>query len=269
MRESSETAAAALVVSHQSSIDRLTLNAPASRNALSIALMERLITEIEASAERGSRALVIGHTGSVFCSGVNLKEREVMRETPQRHSQLLSRLLATLWSYPAPVVCCVKGPVRGGGMGLVACGDIVVCGPNADFGFSEVRIGVVPALIGSFCLAGSSARQLNPWLLSGSTFGATDAMRLGLVTRIADDVGASVSRELTALLRGAPASQRATKRLMRDLTGVDPRHTLSSMQKLSAKVFTTAEAMEGMLAFEERRLPAWATAFDYKAPPAG
>lgn len=257
-RAAATTTGAPLVVSQHGPIDRLLIDSPANRNALSIALMEAAIEAIAQSARREARVLVIDHTGDVFSAGVDLKERLALQDQPQRHSELLGRLLAALWAYPAPVVCRVAGRVRGGGVGLVACSDFVVCSAGADFAFSEVRIGVAPALVGSFSLVGIGSRALKPWLLSGESFGAEEALRLGLITRIAADPATSVVPELQALLKGAPGGQQTTKRLVRQLAGEAPEQGVAAMQQLSAELFTTAEAAEGMTAFREKRPPAWA-----------
>lgn len=255
---SAATAGTPLVVSQHGPIDRLLIDSPANRNALSIALMEAAIEAVEQSAQRHARVLIIDHTGDVFSAGVDLKERLALKDQPQRHSELLGRLLATLWAYPATVVCRVTGRVRGGGVGLVACSDIVVCSPSADFAFSEVRVGVAPALVGSFSLVGIGSRALKPWLLTGESFGAEEALRLGLITRIATDPATSIEPELRALLKGAPGGQQTTKRLVRQLAGESPEQRVAAMQQLSAELFATAEAAEGMAAFREKRAPAWA-----------
>lgn len=252
------TAGAPLVVSQHGPIDRLLLDSPANRNALSIALMEAAIEAIEQSVRRRARVLVIDHTGDVFSAGVDLKERLALKGQPQRHSELLGRLLATLWAYPAPVVCRVAGRVRGGGVGLVACSDIVVCSASADFAFSEVRVGVAPALVGSFSLVGIGSRALKPWLLTGESFGAEEALRLGLITRVATDLATGIEPELRALLKGAPGGQQTTKHLVRQLAGESPEREVAAMQQLSAELFATAEAAEGMTAFSEKRAPTWA-----------
>lgn len=241
----------------EGNVYRLTLNAPATRNALSTVIMEGLLSAVDSSVKDGARGLLLEHTGSVFCSGVDLKERSAMPRTPEHHSRLLGSVLKALWNYHGFIMCSVKGKVRGGGLGLLACSDVVICGPDADFAFSEVRLGVMPALIGSFCLAISSARRLGPWLLSGERFGAEEAMQLGLVTRISKDVASTSKVELDALLRGAPESQKSTKQLIRALRSCDPMQTLPLMQKLSSGSFATPEAMEGQSAFRERRPAAW------------
>ncbi|TEA78757.1 enoyl-CoA hydratase-related protein [Allopusillimonas ginsengisoli] len=246
-----------LIVSQYGLIDRLLVDSPANRNALSICLMEAIIDAIERSAQRCARMLVIDHTGDVFSAGVDLKERLALKNQPQRHSALLGQLLATLWAYPAPVICRVAGRVRGGGIGLIACSDIVVCSSGADFAFSEVRVGVAPALVGSFSLAGLSSRALKPWLLSGESFGAEEALRLGLVTRIATDPTTDIGPEMKAVLKGAPGGQRATKSLVRELARESPLQEITAMQRLSAELFATVEAMEGMAAFGEKRAPTW------------
>lgn len=248
---------APLQVHRRGPVDHLVLDAPASRNSLSIAAMQAMIEAIRSSTGRGSRALVLDHAGKVFCAGVDLKERLARPGEPHVHSELLGRLLVELWNYPSPVICRVAGRVRGGGMGLLACSDFVVASPAADFAFSEVRVGVAPAIVGNFSLQGIPSRALRPFLLTGETFGAAQALALGLITRVAGDDDASIEPEVAAVLQGAPASQQLTKRLARELGGENPMAAHERMQRLSGELFGSAEAAEGMQAFRERRKAAW------------
>lgn len=237
-------------------IDVLVLDSPGNRNALSVRSLEELLDHVERSAAAGSRALVLDHTGPVFCAGVDLKERRTLAPGAATHSTLLARLLGRLWDYPGPVLCRVDGPVRGGGMGLLACADIVVASVRANFAYSEVRVGVAPALVAAVALAKVPLAPLLPWLLTGETFGASTGRELGLVTRIADEP-VTLEPESTAILRGGPEAVRTVKRLARRLTGTDMAGTLAEMEELSAALFDSAEAAEGMAAFAARRPPAW------------
>jgi enoyl-CoA hydratase/carnithine racemase len=239
--------------------DALILDVPSSRNALSLRLMEELQSRIAASASGPGRGLFLTHTGTSFCSGVDLRERRAHGPDDDSHSRLLADLFLTLWDYPKPVVIAVDGAVRGGGMGLLACGDVVIASPASTFAYSETKVGVAPALVMALTLHGIPVRRLLPWLLSGEAFTSTDALSLGLVTSVAESPGV-VAAETTipTLTAAAPMAQVTTKRLSRVLRAVDMPRAIADMTAESAALFTSEEAREGMQAFAERRTPAWA-----------
>ncbi|HEY9472891.1 MAG TPA: enoyl-CoA hydratase-related protein [Mycobacteriales bacterium] len=249
--------ASLLRVERDRGVDTLVLDSPHNRNALSVRLLEDLLDRVAASAASDARALVLDHAGPVFCAGVDLRERRTLDAGAPTHSTLLARLLGLLWDYPGPVLCRVDGPVRGGGMGLLACADIVVASARANFAYSEVKVGVAPALVAAVTVPKVPLAPLLPWMLTGETFDAPTAHHLGLVTRLADETP-SLEPETAALLRGGPQAVRTVKRLARRLAGVDLGETLTEMQDLSAALFDSPEAAEGMAAFAERRPPAWA-----------
>ncbi|HEX5496250.1 MAG TPA: enoyl-CoA hydratase-related protein [Mycobacteriales bacterium] len=240
-------------------MDVLVLDSPRNRNALSVRLLTELVEQVRRSAVAGARALVLDHTGPVFCAGVDLKERRAAGPGTSTHSTLLAALLRALWDYPGPVLCRVDGPVRGGGMGLLACADVVVAAERADFAYSEVRVGVAPALVAAVTLPKVPLAPLLPWLLTGEAFDATTAHRLGLVSRVARvaDGPVSLEPEVSGVLRGGPDAARTVKRLARRLAGAELGRTLAEMEDLSAALFAGPEAAEGMAAFAEGRPPAW------------
>jgi enoyl-CoA hydratase len=238
--------------------DSLMLDVQPSRNALSLAVMDQLLAGIAASAAGGGRGLLLTHSGSSFCSGVDLRERRALGPDDDSHSRLLAELFMRLWEYPKPVVVTVNGAVRGGGMGLLACGDVVVASPESTFAYSETRVGVAPALVMAMTLPGIPVRRLLPWLLSGEVFGSKDALDLGLVTSVEGSPAAAAENVVGKLTLAAPKAQATTKRLSRTLRGVDLTRTIADMTAESAALFTSEEAREGMQAFAERRLPAWA-----------
>lgn len=240
-------------------LDLLVLDSPANRNAMSVRLLDELAQGVAASAAGNGRGLVLDHTGPVFCAGVDLRERRALGPGDDAHSRGLARVLAGLWNYPKPVVARVGGPVRGGGMGLLACADLVLASGDATFAYSEVSVGVAPALVMAVTLPSVSLRSLLPWLLTGQVFDAQTALALGLVTQVHDGAGGgTVDATVAALVRGAPVAQQAIKRLARVQQGVDMGATLSAMTRESAELFRSPEAHEGMAAFTERRPPAWA-----------
>jgi enoyl-CoA hydratase/carnithine racemase len=233
-------------------VDTLTLDSQHNRNALSLELLNELLSEVRASAAGDARALVLDHAGPVFCAGVDLRERRELGDAEPSHSTLLAELLRELWAYPKPLLCRVDGAVRGGGLGFVACSDITVASPTASFAFSEVRVGVAPALVSVVALAKIPAGRLLPWLITGERFDGTTAHQIGLVTRIAPEP--SLEPELTGIRASGPEAVRTIKRLARP----DIDTALRDVEPISTALFNSPEAREGMAAFAERRPPAWA-----------
>jgi enoyl-CoA hydratase/carnithine racemase len=247
-----------VVVRRDGDIDVVVLDSPANRNALSLALMEALLAAVQTSAAGDARALVVDHTGAVFCPGVDLKER--LASDDDRHSRLFADLLRALWRYPKPIVARVAGAVRGGGMAMLACCDVVVASTAASFAYSEVRVGVAPALVLAVSAPKVGVGPLVPSMLTGEPFDAAEARRLGLVHRVDVDGDASVAPECDALRIGAPGALVATKRLARRMTASDDTTVLDAMEAMSVELFRTAEAAEGMAAFAERPCPSVANA---------
>jgi enoyl-CoA hydratase/carnithine racemase len=235
--------------------DVVVLASPHNRNALSIRLLHELLEHVQASASGDGQALVLDHEGPVFCAGVDLRERQALNAAEPTHSTLLARLLRALWDHPKPLLCRVDGAARGGGMGLVACADVVVASPRATFAYSEVKVGVAPALVLAVTLPKVAVGPLLPALLTGEPFDVEAAQRLGLVARV--DGGASLEPELAAIGANGPNALQTVKRLARDVSVED---ALAAAERLSAELFAGAEAREGMAAFTERRPPAWVVA---------
>jgi methylglutaconyl-CoA hydratase len=235
----------------------LTLDSPRNRNALSNAMIAELSAALTgASADDAVRVIVLSHTGPVFCSGVDLTESAAAGDVPAAR---LGEALAAICESPKPVVARVGGTARAGGLGLVAAADIAVCAEDVTFAFTEVRLGVIPAVISATVLPRLAPRAAAELFLTGEPFGGRRAAEIGLVTAAvpADDLDATVARYVGALLRGAPAALAGTKRLLRRTPDVDLRADLAQLSALSARFFGSAEAAEGMRAFRERRPPRW------------
>ncbi|MFB0618638.1 enoyl-CoA hydratase family protein [Streptomyces sp. AGS-58] len=231
-------------------VDTLSLDATATRNALSAPLVSALA---EALADCGRdpdvRAVVLTHTGTTFCAGADL------RDPP--HPDALVALLRQIVELPKPVVARVTGHVRAGGLGLLAACDIAVSSTAATFAFTEVRIGVAPAVISLPVLPRADPRALARHYLTGERFDPAEAVRTGLLTACADDVDDALARVLDGLRRSSPAALAATKRLLtaRVLETFD--RDAAELTALSARLFSSAHAREGMTAFLERRDAAW------------
>ncbi|NBE51165.1 enoyl-CoA hydratase family protein [Streptomyces boluensis] len=243
-----------LQVTQDRGVSTLTLDAPDNRNALSGQLVTALAEALGACAtDRGVRAVVLTHTGSTFSAGADLKEPP----SPYAFVALLRQLV----ELPKPVVARVDGHVRAGGLGLVGACDIALASAGSDFAFTEVRLGVAPAVISLPLLPRVEPRAAARYYLTGERFGAARAAEMGLVTEAADDtegaLDAALDTVLDALRKGSPQGLAESKRLTtaRVLEAFD--RDAEELVRRSASLFASKEARDGMTAFFERRDPAW------------
>lgn len=240
-------------------IATITLDSPRNRNALSAQLRRELSAHLDtAFADPDVRVVVLDHTGPVFCAGMDLKEARGADATGQGVNEFPAILRAILTG-PKPVVAKLAGPARAGGVGLVAACDIAVAADTATFAFSEVRIGVVPAVISVTVLPRLLPRAAHELFLTGETFDAARAVAVGLVNASvpADGLAAVVDRYTGMLALGGPNALAATKRLLREPMPTDLDEAFARTQALSAPFFASEEGQEGILAFSQQRPPAW------------
>jgi enoyl-CoA hydratase/carnithine racemase len=237
----------------------ITLDSPANRNALSRQLVGDLHAALDgaeaAVAAGDARSIVLTHTPPAFCAGADLKERASGPPDSAPVVLLFERLIdATV-----PTIAAVAGPVRAGGIGLMASCDLVVVRSDVTFAFTEVRIGVVAAIISVPIFRRVAPAHLAAAFLTGEPFDADAALRVGLVTHVADDVAAVVGDLSAAIARGGPGAVAATKRMLGDAANGGARRDASfaAMRALSDRHFQSAEAAEGMAAFAAKRAPAW------------
>jgi methylglutaconyl-CoA hydratase len=238
----------------------LTLDSPQNRNALSTPLIEELLAKLAAAAaDPEVRVSVLGHTGPVFCSGADLRETAAAAAAGGVPVARLGAVLSAIWHCPKPVVARVAGPARAGGLGLLAAADIAVAADSATFAFSEVRIGVVPAVISAVALRRLSGRAAAELYLTGEVFDAPRAAAVGLLTAAvpAAELDAAVDGYLASLLRAAPGALAGTKALLRRAPAGDLDAELAVLTELSVSYFRSAEAAEGMAAFRAKRDPSW------------
>jgi methylglutaconyl-CoA hydratase len=244
-------------------VTTLTLDSPANRNALSTPLMTQLLDRLgEALVDPEVRVVVISHTGPVFCSGADLKETAAAREAGRVPSEMLADVLAALWEFPKPVLARVAGPARAGGLGLIAAADLAVCTREATFAFTEVRLGVIPAVISATVLPRLAPRAAAELYLTGEIFDGVRAAEVGLVTAAvsAEGLDGAVAGYCDALVRGGPLALAGTKQLLRR-TPRDPiRAELAELSSRSAGYFKSPEGVEGVTAFREKRPAAWVPA---------
>jgi enoyl-CoA hydratase len=235
----------------------LTLDSPSNRNALSSRLVAELTEGLEwAAAEDSVRAVVLTHTGTVFCAGADLSE--ATGGDPASGPRHLVQLMRALVELPKPVLARVDGHVRAGGLGLIGACDLAVAGPKATFALTEVRLGLAPAVISLPLLPRLDPRAAAAWYLTGATFDAAEAERIGLITRAAEDVDAAAEEYLEHLRKASPQGLAETKRLVTAAVLETFAERGDEMVETSVRLFGSEEAQEGMRAFLERRAPSWA-----------
>ena len=247
----------ALRVEHDGELLRVTLARPERRNAFDAQLIAEL-TEAFSSVGDGVRAVLLSGEGPSFCAGGDVEWQrssiDLTFEENVEDALRLHAMMAAVDACPAPLVARVQGFALGGGSGLVACADVVVAAPDATFGFSEVRLGIIPAVISPFVFARIGAGSARSLFVTGDRFDAETAFRIGLVDEIAEDVDTAVVGRVAAILRSGPEATRAAKRLTRERPA-DPRELAETAAGLRAG----AEGQEGLRAFLEKRDPSWAS----------
>jgi methylglutaconyl-CoA hydratase len=237
----------------------ITLDSPANRNALSAPLRAQLRAHLSSTAtDDAVRVVVLAHTGPVFCAGMDLTEARAGGANTPGISELPA-ILDSIWRHPKPVIAKLAGPARAGGVGLVAACDLAVAADSVTFAFTEVRIGVVPAVISVTVLARISTRAAQELFLTGETFTAQRAAQIGLLTAAVDPAALDqqVQRYVTALTQGAPAALARTKQLVADQAGDATPARYADMLAVSAAFFASPDAQEGMAAFAEKRQARW------------
>jgi methylglutaconyl-CoA hydratase len=237
----------------------ITLDAPQRRNALSGPLLASLRSHFDAAeTDPAVRSVVLTHTGPVFSSGMDLT---AVADLPAEQQPIVALpvLLQRIWEFDKPVIARVNGKARAGGIGLIAACDIAVAVPAADFAFTEVRLGVVPAVISVPLLPRLLPRAALEYFLTGETFGAERAREIGLLNAVAEDLDAEVTRYTSMLRHCEPKALAGTKSMLRrDRNSVSMGEDFAAMGRLSAGYFASAEAAEGIAAFAAKRAPSWA-----------
>ena len=245
----------------------LTLDRPEARNALSGELVARLTDALaELAGDRSVRIVALTGAGSVFCAGADIGEmRAAGAATPAQNeadSRRFATMLERLENQPQPTVAIVNGAAHGGALGLISACDIALAADSARFALSEVRLGLVPAMISPYVIRAIGTRQAHRWFLTGETMDAPTALRIGLVHETADDgaLAAAAGRLCDALQAGGPEAQIEIKRLLRHVTGRSvpgDQAMLDATAKWIARVRAGAEAAEGLSAFLEKRQARW------------
>jgi methylglutaconyl-CoA hydratase len=234
----------------------LTMDQPESRNALTPSLLNGLGDGLQAAQnDPAVRVVVLTNNGPAFCAGADLSGRS--RQEQPRYG--VAEVLGGILDCPKPVVGRIAGHCLGGGVGLAAACDIAIADNTVQFGFTEVRLGVAPAIISVVCLPKLNRRDALALFLTGERIGAAHAARVGLIYDAVPPTGLdSAIAELLAKLRaGGPAALAAAKRMIFQVPAMDRATAFNEMTKLSQALFASEEAAEGMAAFREKRHPSW------------
>lgn len=265
MSEESTTAAVILEVSE--GVATITLNRPDARNRLDGEGMAALTAHLRATADDPSvRIVVVTGTGSTFCAGADLAGAVAAEEGgfATGGTQALVDVLTAMLDHPKPIVGRIQGHVAGGGNGLVAACDIAVAAASARFAFSEVRLGLAPAIIATVCIPRMNPRDAAELLLTGERVAADRVLRAGLITAVVEDdaLDAMVDSYVDALLAGGPQALIETKDLLRRVPTMSRDEAFDWTAQMSARLFTSEEARAGMTAFLSKERAPWVRTTD-------
>src|SRR5438309_3310707 len=248
---------------YEAALATITLNRPEKRNAISFELISDLMRALDEVAQSPARVLILTGAGKAFCSGMDLKNlKALIGRSPEQSledSRTMVRLFRTIYEFPKVTIAAVNGAAIAGGTGLALLCDITVAVPEAKFGYTEVRIGFVPAIVSTFLLRQVGEKQARDLLLTGRIFDAEEAARMGLVNEVVPaDKLMERSRALAALLmENSPASLRATKQLLTDHARAELDAQIEAAVRENAAIRTTADFREGVSSFLEKRRPVW------------
>lgn len=252
-----------LLIADDSSTRTITLNRPERRNAMTPEMQTELIAAMNDAAESSCRVVVFAGAGEAFCSGLDLSAlRGMLDKGAAEHradAERIAKLFRTLYELPKPTIAVVHGAAIAGGTGLATICDFTLAVPQAKFGYTEVRIGFVPALVSAFLALQIGDKRSRDLLLTGRLFDAAEAYRLGLVNEVvAPEALASRVRELAAqLAANSPASLAATKRLLAAQNRSWLDLAIAEALDANAQSRETADFREGVTAFLEKRKPVW------------
>ncbi len=238
----------------------ITLNTPESRNALSAPLVRELGARLRSAVDDSEvRVIVITGSGPAFCAGADLKGGADAPGSREGVQNPYIDVIRTLWEGPKPVIAAVNGHAFGGGIGLVAAADIAIAVEGARFAFSEVRVGVIPAMISVVVLPKLGVQQTMRLFLTGARFDAAEALRYQLVHRVVpgEQLRAAVQEEIDQILLGGPIAVSEAKHLVRTVSRLPLDEAFRYAEKKVAGLFASPEAAEGMAAFLAKRRAKW------------
>jgi len=243
----------------------ITLNRPDKRNAISYEVIEDLLAALDEIANSKALVLILTGAGKAFCSGMDLENlKTLIGRSPEQSfadTQTMARLFRTLYDFPKPTIAAVNGAAIAGGTGLATLCDFTLTVPDAKFGYTEVRIGFVPAIVSTFLLRQVGEKIARDLLLTGRLFDAQEALRIGLVTEVVPAENLLPrARELAAqLMENSPSSLRYTKRLLSDAARAQLDTQIDAAVRENSAIRSTTDFREGITSFLEKRKPKWSS----------
>ena len=252
-----------LTLAYEGPLAVLTLNRPEKRNAISYELIDDVLRALAEVEQSDAQIIVLTGKGKAFCSGMDLDNLRSITgrsaEDNRADSSTMARLFRTLYEFPRVTIAAVNGPAIAGGCGLATLCDFTLASTEAKFGYTEVRIGFVAAIVSTFLLRQVGEKQARDLLLTGRIIGAEEALRMGLASEVvASDKLQDRARELAAsLLQNSPASLLATKRLLKAYASEELDRQIAAAVDENARIRTTEDFREGVTSFLEKRSPRW------------
>jgi len=262
MAESSHSFAT-LTLAYDGPLALITLNRPEKRNAISYELIDDVLRALAEVEKSEAQILLLTGSGKAFCSGMDLDNlRSITGRTPEENradSATMARLFRTLYEFPKVTIAAVNGPAIAGGCGLATLCDFTLASTDAKFGYTEVRIGFVPAIVSTFLLRQVGEKQARDLLLTGRIISAEEAFRMGLATEVvAAEKLQERAREMAAgLLQNSPASLISTKRLLNGYSSAELDRQIEAAVDENARIRSTEDFREGVTSFLEKRTPQW------------
>ena len=244
-------------------IATLTLNRPDKRNAINYELIDELLQALDEARESAARVLIITGAGKAFCSGMDLETLQGLAgRTPAQNlddSRKMASLFRSLYEFPRPTIAAVNGAAIAGGTGLATLCDFTLAVPDAKFGYTEVRIGFVPAIVSTFLLRQAGEKIARDLLLTGRLFDAAEALRIGLITEIVPPENLLERARLLALqlMENSPVSLTFTKRLLSGHARAELDSQIEAAIAENAGIRATDDFREGLASFLEKRKPKW------------
>lgn len=257
-----------LKLDHDAGISTLTFDRPEKRNALSPEMIGELMAALDELEKSRARVVILTGAGKAFCAGMDLRALKAMAEEASRgdthetaleSSRVIARLLRRIYEFPKPLIAAVNGAAIAGGCGIATLCDFTLAAPEAKFGYTEVKIGFVPAIVSVFLVRQVGEKIARDLLLTGRLFDAREAYELGLVNEVTEPEGLLEHGRAIALrlIEASPTSLASTKRLLQDFARLDMERELEMAIQENTRIRSTADFREGLTAFLEKRKPNW------------
>lgn len=252
-----------LTLAQDGPVALITLNRPDKRNAISYELIDELLAALGKVEQSAAQVLILTGAGKAFCAGMDLDNlKSLTGRTPEENrqdSQTMGLLFRSIYEFPKPTIAAVNGPAIAGGCGIATLCDFTLAVREAKFGYTEVRIGFLPAIVSTFLLRQIGEKHARDLLLTGRIIDADEAFRMGLVNEVVDaDKLMSRARELAEqLMENSPASLTATKQLLTGYSFDELNQQIKAAVDANARIRSTADFREGISSFLEKRKPKW------------